>query len=145
MTTVLAPPPTPASAAIDVDAMVAHAVAARRAFADWSEPRVDALLQDVAAVIADHAEPLARATVAETGLGNVPDKITKNRLASELIYRSLAGKPGSGLLRFDEHQGIAEIASPMGVLFGLVPRTHPVATFVFKVLIALKARNALIL
>jgi acyl-CoA reductase-like NAD-dependent aldehyde dehydrogenase len=145
MTTVLAPATTLAQEAIDVDAMVAQAVAAQRAFADWSEPRVDALLRDVAAAIADHAAPLARATVAETGLGNVRDKTTKNKLASELIYRSLAGKPGSGLLRFDEDLGVAEIASPMGVVFGLVPRTHPVATFVFKVLIALKARNALIL
>jgi acyl-CoA reductase-like NAD-dependent aldehyde dehydrogenase len=145
MTIVLDPSPTLAAEAIDVDATVFRAVAAQRAFADWPEPRVDALLQDVATVIADHAEPLARATVAETGLGNVADKTTKNKLASELIYHSLAGKPGSGLLRFDERLGIGEIASPMGVVFGLVPRTHPVATFVFKVLIALKARNALIL
>jgi acyl-CoA reductase-like NAD-dependent aldehyde dehydrogenase len=129
---------------VDVEAMVARAIAAQRAFEHWPEPRVDALLRHIATIIADHAEPLAQATVSETGLGNVPDKIIKNRLASELIYQSLVGKPGSGLLRIDE-QGVAEIGSPMGVVFGLIPRTHPVATFVFKVLIALKARNALIL
>ena len=56
----------------------------------------------------------------------------------------MAGSPASGRCGTGPN-GVTEIASPMGVVFGLVPRTHPVATFVFKVLIALKARNALIL
>src|SRR5262245_29627621 len=56
-----------------VDAMVARAVVAQRAFAGWSEPRVDALLGDIAQRIADHAEALAAATVAETGIGNAAD------------------------------------------------------------------------
>jgi hypothetical protein len=67
-------------------------------------------------------------------MGNVADKRLKNLLAKQLIVPSLAGKPAIGLLRFDEQRRIAELASPMGVVFGLVPRTHPVATFVFKVL-----------
>ena len=125
--------------------MVSRAVTAQRAFADWSEVRVDALLRDIAQCIDDHAEELAIAAVEETGLGNVVDKTDKNRLASQAVYASLSGKPGAGLLRVDAERGIAEIASPMGVIFGLVPRTHPVATFVFKTLIALKGRNALIL
>src|SRR5207237_4488970 len=58
------------------------------------------------------------------------------------IYELLKGQPGSGAL--GEIAGVSELASPMGVIFGLIPRTHPVATFVFKVLIALKGRNALI-
>jgi acetaldehyde dehydrogenase/alcohol dehydrogenase len=128
-----------------VDQMVARAVLAQRAFAGWPEARVDALLGDIAECVADHAEALAVATVAETGLGNVEDKIAKNRLASRAVYGSLVGKPGAGVLRVDEERGIAELASPMGVVFGMVPRTHPVATFAFKALIALKARNALIL
>jgi acetaldehyde dehydrogenase/alcohol dehydrogenase len=131
----------------EVDAMVAIAVEAQRAFAsdNWSETRVDALLRDIAECIADHAEDLAVATVRETGMGNVADKVIKNRLVRETMYPSIAGKPGAGFLRVDAQQRIAEIASPMGVVFGLVPRTHPVATFAFKVLIALKSRNALIL
>jgi acyl-CoA reductase-like NAD-dependent aldehyde dehydrogenase len=127
-----------------VETMVARAVIAQRAFAHWSEARVDALLGDIADCIAAHAAPLAAATVAETGLGNVADKTLKNRLASQDVFRRLRGQPGTGVLRVDERSGVAELAAPMGVIFGLVPRTHPVATFVFKVLIALKARNALI-
>jgi acetaldehyde dehydrogenase/alcohol dehydrogenase len=129
----------------EVDAMVALAVTAQRVFESWSEERTDALLADIAECIADHAEALASATVRETGMGNVADKTIKNRLVAQMIYPLLAGKPGIGLLRVDEQQRIAEFASPMGVVFGLVPRTHPVATFAFKVLIALKGRNALIL
>src|SRR5262249_12592665 len=124
---------------------IRRAVAAQKLFERWPEARVDALLHDVARSVAEHAEELAAATVDETGLGNVEDKATKNRVASLVVFRSLAGKPGNGLLRVDEERGIAEIASPVGVVFGLVPKTHPVATFVFKVLIALKGRNALIL
>jgi acetaldehyde dehydrogenase/alcohol dehydrogenase len=127
-----------------VDAMVALAVGAQRTFQSWSEERTDALLADIAECIADHAEALAVATVRETGMGNVADKTMKNRLASQLIFPSLAGKTGIGVLNVDEKRRIAELASPMGVVFGLVPRTHPVATFAFKVLIALKGRNALI-
>src|SRR5262245_6379169 len=137
LTRMLSPVPEP-----DVERMVARAVIAQRGFANWSESRVDALLRDIADCIAEHAEELATATVEETGLGNVPDKTEKNRLASQGVYQSLAGKPGTGLLAVDTARQIAEFASPMGVVFGLVPRTHPVATFVFKVLIALKSRNA---
>ncbi|MBV8717212.1 MAG: aldehyde dehydrogenase family protein [Chloroflexi bacterium] len=100
----------------EVDLLVARAHAAQRAFAARSEPKVDALLGDIAETFAAHAQELAIAAVTETGIGNVPDKTLKNRLAS-----------------------------PVGVVFGLIPKTHPAATFVFKVLIALKARNALIL
>jgi acyl-CoA reductase-like NAD-dependent aldehyde dehydrogenase len=130
---------------VNVDALLEAAAAAQREFEHWSEQRVDALLKDIADAVADHAEELAEATVAETGLGNVADKIIKNRVASELVYRSLAGKPGNGLVHIDAARNIAEIASPMGVVFGLIPKTNPASTFVFKVLIALKARNALIL
>ncbi|MBV9169206.1 MAG: aldehyde dehydrogenase family protein [Chloroflexi bacterium] len=128
-----------------VDALVSRAVAAQRSFATWPEAQVDALLHDIAKCIAEHAEELAVATVAETGFGNVPDKILKNRLASQMVYQSLAGKPATGLLRMDAETGIADFASPVGVVFGVLPKTNPVATFVFKVLIALKARNAVIL
>jgi len=129
----------------EVDPVVARAVAAQRAFESWSESRVDALLGDIAHCIGEHAEELAIAAVEETGLGNVADKTHKNRTASESIFQSLVGKTATGPVRVDREQHVVEIASPMGVVFGLVPRTHPVATFVFKVLIALKARNALIL
>ncbi len=125
--------------------MVARAVAAQRAFEGWPEERVDALLRDVAEAIAEQATELAVTTVAETGMGNVSDKVLKSGFAGLEVYRMLAGRPASGLLRTDEKHKVTEIAGPVGVVLGLIPLTNPVSTITFKTLICLKGRNALIL
>jgi acyl-CoA reductase-like NAD-dependent aldehyde dehydrogenase len=109
------------------------------------EGRIDELLRALGNVVADQAHPLAVATVAETGMGNVRDKTFKNSNASAGVYAQMAGYIGQGEISFDNERQVAEIASPVGVVVGLVPATHPVATFIFKVLIALKGRNAIIL
>jgi acyl-CoA reductase-like NAD-dependent aldehyde dehydrogenase len=126
-----------------VDAAVARAVAAQVVLAGWPEARVEALLDAIAGAVADQAEELAAATVAETGIGNIADKTFKNRFASLEVNRALQGRPGIGP-RPPDDRGVTEIASPMGVVLGLIPMTNPVATLVFKTLICLKARNALI-
>jgi acyl-CoA reductase-like NAD-dependent aldehyde dehydrogenase len=126
-----------------VDATVAAAAAAQAVLAGWPEERVEALLDGVAGAVAGLAEELAAATVAETGIGNVADKTFKNRFASLEVNRALQGRPGIGP-RPPDDRGVTEIASPVGVVLGLIPMTNPVATLVFKTLICLKARNALI-
>jgi acyl-CoA reductase-like NAD-dependent aldehyde dehydrogenase len=128
-----------------VEELIARALPAQRLIEGWSEARIDELLLALARTIADHAEALAVATVAETGMGNVHDKTIKNRIASLGIWKHLAGRIGQGVIRFDPQRQITEVASSVGVVVGLVPATHPVATFIFKVLIAIKGRNALIL
>ncbi len=75
----------------------------------------------------------------------MPDKTCKNVMASMGVYRSLVGRPASGLLNTDEARKVSEIASPVGIVVGLVPATNPAATAIFKALIAIKGRNALIL
>lgn len=129
----------------DVDQMVRRAADAQAAFEAWDDARVDALLFAFATACAERAEALATLTVEETRLGNVADKTIKNRVASLGIYRALAGKPTRGAIGSDEARKVTELASPMGVIFGIIPLTNPVATAVFKILIALKGRNALIL
>lgn len=129
----------------EVEAMVRRAVEAQQQFASWSEERVDALLQKLAEAVAAEAQSLAEETVAETKLGNVADKATKNTVAALGVFRALAGKIGAGALNEYAERGVTEIASPVGVVFGMIPVTNPVATAVFKTLISLKARNALIL
>jgi acyl-CoA reductase-like NAD-dependent aldehyde dehydrogenase len=129
----------------EVDAMVAGAKAAQQEIESWDEERIDSLLADLAQAVADHAEELARDTVEETHIGDVGDKTMKNVFASLGIYQSLAGKPGHGPLGEPSDRGVTKIASPAGVVFGLAPVTNPVATAIFKILIALKARNAIIL
>lgn len=129
----------------DIDTLVSRAVSAQKEFQTWSEEATDRLLQALAQRVYLHAEELAIAAVQETGMGNVRDKTAKNRFASMDIYRSLEGRVGHGCLTIDKRHKVMTIASPMGVVLGLVPATHPAATFIFKVLIALKGRNALIL
>ena len=126
-----------------VDAAVARAVAAQVVLAGWPEARVEALLDAIAGAVAGQAVELAAASVAETGIGNVADKTFKNRFASLEVNRAMQGRPGIGP-RPPDDRGVTEIASPMGVVLGLIPMTNPVATLVFKTLICLKARNALI-
>lgn len=128
-----------------VEELIARALVAQRLIEGWSEAQVDQLLLALAQTVADHAGELAIATVAETGMGNVRDKTFKNRIASLGIYAQLVERIGYGVLGFDSQRQVAEVASPVGIVVGLVPVTHPVATFIFKTLIAIKARNALIL
>jgi acyl-CoA reductase-like NAD-dependent aldehyde dehydrogenase len=127
-----------------VDALVTRSAAALDSIAGWPEDQIDALIAALAAQIAAHAEELAAATVAETGIGCVPDKAVKNRFASLGVARSLIGKPGAGVAGGSGPEGLTEIAEPMGVIVGLIPVTNPVATLVFKALICIKARDALI-
>ncbi len=127
-----------------VDALVARSVAAQQSIAGWHEGKIDGLITALATQIAGHADELAAATVAETGIGCVPDKAAKNRFASLDVAQSLVGKPGVGVVGRDEREALTEIAEPMGVVLGLIPVTNPVATLVFKALICIKARDALI-
>jgi acyl-CoA reductase-like NAD-dependent aldehyde dehydrogenase len=129
----------------EIDDLVARATVAQRALHGWSEERIDAALLSVAQSCAIHARDLAEQTVRVTRIGNVADKTCKNLIASMGVYRSVVGRPANGLLTTDEARRVTEIASPVGVVVGLVPATNPAATAIFKSLIALKARNALIL
>ncbi len=130
---------------LEVDRIAVDASLAQAAFDKWTDERVDRLLRDLATRFDGAAEDLAAATVNETGFGNLPDKTLKNRFASIGIYNSLAGEAVQGALRIDAERKVTELASAVGVVFGIVPVTNPVATAMFKTLIALKARNALIL
>jgi acetaldehyde dehydrogenase / alcohol dehydrogenase len=121
--TLLAPPEHTA-----VNSMVERAVRAQKAFQDWPEEQIDQLLQALAEKVSLHAEELAIAAVQETGLGNIADKTAKNRFASLDVYRSLVGQVGHGRLSSDKYRKVTAFASPVGVVFGLVPATNPTST-----------------
>ena len=127
-----------------MDALVARSAAAQQGIAGWAEGQVDELIAALAADAAAHADELAAATVAETGIGCVADKADKNRFASVEVAQSLAGKPGVGVIGSGGRRAVTEIADPVGVVLGLIPMTNPVSTLVFKALICIKARDALI-
>ena len=137
-------PEAAASPDARVEEVTGRSLRARGAFVGWDEPAVDRLLAAVAGSVSAHAPELAAAAVSETGMGNVADKVAKIRFASTDVQASLAGRPGAGVLRYDRRRRVLEVARPVGVVLGLMPVTNPVATLVFKALIALKGRNALL-
>jgi len=124
---------------------VERASEAQKKFAAFSQEQVDAIVEACAAAAAEAGESLARLAVEETGYGNVPDKIIKNRLASVDVPRAIRGMKTAGILRHDKEKGIIEIAEPVGVVAAVIPSTNPTSTTIYKTLISLKARNAVVL
>ena len=125
--------------------LAARAAAAQKKFAEFSQEQVDAVVEACAKAAAENAEPLARTAVEETGFGNVPDKIVKNTLAAVNVPRAIRGMRTVGILREDREKGIVEVASPIGVVAAVIPSTNPTSTAIYKTLISLKARNAIVL
>lgn len=124
---------------------VERATEAQRKFAAFSQAQVDAIVDACAGAATDAGEQLARLAVEETGYGNVPDKIIKNRLASVDVHRAIRGMKSVGIIREDRERGILEVAEPVGVVAAIIPSTNPTSTAIYKTLISLKARNAIVL
>ncbi len=124
--------------------LVARATSAQSKFATFSQEQVDAVVDAGAEAATTAGEQLARTAVEETGYGNVPDKIIKNRLASVDVHRAIRGMKTVGILREDREKGILEVATPVGVVAAVIPSTNPTSTAIYKTLIAIKARNAIV-
>ncbi len=124
---------------------VERAHEAQKKFAAFSQQQVDAVVEACANAATEAGESLARLAVEETGYGNVPDKITKNRLASVDVPRAIRGMRTVGVIREDREKGIIEIAAPVGVVAAVIPSTNPTSTAIYKTLISLKAQNAIVL
>ncbi len=127
-----------------VDAIVKRSVIAQNSLLSWPEDRIDLLIADIADAVNRQAWELADAAIAETGMGVVAHRVQKILLGTMEVAASLQGQPGSGALTI-ESPNVDTITVPMGVILGLIPVTNPVETLVFKVLIALKSRNAIVL
>jgi len=124
---------------------IERASEAQKKFAKFSQGQVDAVVEACAEAATEAGESLARLAVEETGYGNVPDKIIKNRLASVDVPRAIRGMRTTGIIREDREKGILEIAEPVGVVAAVIPSTNPTSTTIYKTLISLKARNAVVL
>ena len=124
---------------------VERAHEAQKKFAAFSQQQVDAVVEACANAATEAGESLARLAVEETGYGNVPDKITKNRLASIDVPRAIRNLRTVGIIREDREKGIIEIAAPVGVVAAVIPSTNPTSTAIYKTLISLKAQNAIVL
>jgi len=124
---------------------VERAIEAQKKFAAFSQEQVDAVVEACADAATAAGEQLAHVAVEETGYGNVPDKIIKNRLASVDVPRAIRGMKTVGILREDREKGIIEIGEPVGVVAAVIPSTNPTSTTIYKTLISLKARNSVVL
>lgn len=118
---------------------------AQREFATYSQEKVDKIFLAAASAADKERLPLAKLAVEETGMGVVEDKVIKNHFASEYIYNAYRNVKTCGVIEEDKSYGIKKIAEPVGVIAAVIPTTNPTSTAIFKTLIALKTRNAIII
>jgi acetaldehyde dehydrogenase (acetylating) len=126
----------------------ALARAARQAqtqLAELSQEQIDAIVTAMAQAVTPQAETLARLAVEETGYGVVADKVQKNLFGSCQVYEFIRPIRTVGVVNRIEDKKIIEIAEPFGVVAAVVPSTNPTSTAIYKVLIALKARCAIVI
>lgn len=112
--------------------------------ADYSEEQIDKILRNMVRVAEENAVCLAQMAVEETGFGKAEDKTFKNHLASTVLYDSIKDMKTIGVIREDEVNKTIEIAEPVGLVMGIVPSTNPTSTAIFKSMIAIKSRNAIV-
>jgi acetaldehyde dehydrogenase (acetylating) len=113
--------------------------------ADLTQEQIDTIVTAVADAVTPHAEALARLAVEETGYGVIADKVQKNLFASRQVYAFIHPMRTVGVVNRIDEKKIIEIAEPFGVVAAVVPSTNPTSTAIYKVLIALKARCAIII
>ena len=118
---------------------------AQKKFATYTQEQVDEIFRQAALAANHNRIKLAKLAVEETGMGIVEDKVVKNNFAAEYIYNQYKNMKTCGVLEEDKTSGITKVAEPIGVISAIVPTTNPTSTAIFKCLIALKTRNAIII
>ncbi len=119
--------------------------AAQKVFATYTQEQVDKIFLAAASAANRARIALAKQAVAETGMGIVEDKVIKNHYAAEYIYNAYKDTKTCGIIEEDKAFGIRKVADPIGVVAAVIPTTNPTSTAIFKCLIALKTRNAIII
>lgn len=118
---------------------------AQMLFASYTQEQVDKIFLAAATAANKMRIPLAKQAVSETGMGVVEDKVIKNHYAAEYIYNAYKNTKTCGIIEEDTAFGIQRIAEPIGVVAAVIPTTNPTSTAIFKALICLKTRNAIII
>src|SRR5437762_4554050 len=141
----------PAGSDRDLASIAEARALARRAkqawleLADFDQPRIDAIVDAMAAAATPAAEMFARLAVEETGYGVVADKIQKNWFSSQKVYEFIKGMKTVGVIARHEDRHVVESAEPFVVLAPIIPTTNPTSTAIYKILIALKARCTIVI
>ena len=118
---------------------------AQQKFATYSQEQVDQIFKCAAIAANQNRIKLAKLAVEETGMGIVEDKVIKNHYASEYIYNAYKNTQTCGVIEEDKTYGIKKVAEPIGVVAAVIPTTNPTSTAIFKILLALKTRNGIII
>ena len=119
--------------------------AAQREFANFTQEQVDKIFAAAATAANKARIPLAQMAVEETGMGAMEDKVIKNHYAAEYIYNKYKNTKTCGVIEEDKAFGLTKIAEPIGVVAAVIPTTNPTSTAIFKTLICLKTRNAIMI
>lgn len=127
-----------------VDQLVEKGLKALEEFRSFDQEQIDEIVKQMALAGLDQHMPLAKLAVEETKRGVYEDKIIKNMFATEYVYYHIKYDKTVGIINENEHDGVIEIAEPVGVIAGVTPVTNPTSTTMFKSLIAIKTRNPIV-
>ncbi len=128
----------------DVDEAVRTASAAADQLRALDQEAVDRIVWAMVTAGLDAAVELAEVATEETGFGVLEDKVVKNYVATEFLYDYLKDKRTVGVIESDSERGIDIVAEPVGVVLAITPVTNPTSTVLFKAIVAIKTRNAVI-
>jgi acetaldehyde dehydrogenase / alcohol dehydrogenase len=127
-----------------LESLVSQARTAAAVFTQYTQEDVDRIVKPMVLAGLEQAQHLARLAVEETRLGVMEDKTIKNMVATEFVYNYVKDKRTVGVIREYPESGLVEVAEPIGVIFSLTPITNPTSTVLFKCIMAIKTRNALV-
>jgi acetaldehyde dehydrogenase / alcohol dehydrogenase len=127
-----------------LEGLVNQARVAAAVFTQFTQEDVDRIVKPMVLAGLEQAQSLARLAVEETRLGVMEDKVIKNMVATEFAYNYVKDKRTVGVIREFPERNLVELAEPIGVIFSLIPITNPTSTVLFKCIVAIKTRNAVI-
>ena len=127
-----------------LEGLVSQARSAAAVFTQYGQNDVDRIVKPMVLAGLEQARCLAGLAIDETRLGVLEDKTIKNMVATEFVYNYVRDKPTVGVIAEFPDRGLSEVADPMGVIFSITPITNPTSTVLFKCIMAIKTRNALI-
>jgi len=131
--------------AIDIDGVMQKAVTAAAKFRKLNQEQTDCIVEAVYKAGFNNRVHLAKLAFEETHLGVFKDKIIKNVIATRVVYQDLKNQKTAGIISEDLENGIVELAQPLGPIFAITPITNPTSTVLFKIMIAMKSRNPIIM
>ena len=126
-------------------AKIAEMRKAQQIFSTYSQEQVDKICCAVAMAAIQNRVSLAKMAVQETQMGILEDKILKNHFAAEFVYHGYRDFKTCGVIETDEELGIQKVAAPVGLVGAILPETNPTSSAIFKILLCVKTRNAILL